>query len=148
VKYLVLVARLLIGGLFVYASVHKIVDPASFAQAIRNYQFLPVAWTNLVAVVLPWIEIAAGALLILGIQTRPSALVITALMAAFLVGLFHAYSAGLDIDCGCFSHDPNSPGRITALTLLRDSSLFIVCVFILIADRGRLSVLGGRGAEA
>jgi len=148
VKYLVLIARLVIGGLFVYASVHKIVDPASFSQAIRNYQFLPAEWTNLVAIILPWIEIIAGALLILGMQTRPSALVITALTAAFLVGLFHAYSTGLDIDCGCFSHHPNSSGRITLVTLIRDSSLLIVCVFILIADRGRLSVLGGRDAEA
>jgi len=148
VKYLVLLARLLIGGLFVYASVHKILDPASFGQAVRNYQFLPPAWTNLVAIVLPWIEIIAGALLILGFQTKPSALVITGLMAAFLVGLFHAYVIGLDINCGCFSHDLGSPGSITPLTLIRDSSLLIVCLFILVADRGSLSIRGRRAAEA
>jgi uncharacterized membrane protein YphA (DoxX/SURF4 family) len=147
-KYLVLLARLLIGGLFVYASVHKIGDPAQFAQAIRNYQFLPPGLTNLVALTLPWIEIIVGGFLILGIQTKPSALISTGLMAAFLVGLFHAYFAGLDIDCGCFSHDPASPGRITPLTLIRDSSLLIVALFILVADRGGFSLLGQKTGHA
>ncbi len=40
-KYLTLSARLLIGGLFIYASVHKIFDPLDFAA--RNSQLQPPA---------------------------------------------------------------------------------------------------------
>lgn len=143
-KYLVLAARLLIGGLFVYASFHKILDPAEFAQAIRNYQLGPVELTNLAAMILPWLELIAGALLIVGIQTRPSALITTCLLAVFLVGLYRAYFIGLDIACGCFSSAAASAGRIDAVTLVRDSSLFVISFLIVIGDRGEFSLLGRR----
>ena len=138
-KYLVLAARLLIGGLFVYASLHKIVDPAGFAQAIRNYQMLPPELSNLIALTLPWIEITTGGFLILGIQTRPAALIVSGLMAIFLVALFQAYFTGLDIHCGCFTSDPSSSGRISPLTLTRDTSLFVITTFIVVADGGDFS---------
>lgn len=147
-KYLVLAARLLIGGLFVYASFHKILDPADFAQAIRNYQLAPVELTNVAAVVLPWIELIAGALLILGIQTRPSAVITTCLLAVFLVGLYRAYFIGLDISCGCFSSASSSSGHIDALTLARDSMLFLISFVIVVADRGTFSVPSRRFAGA
>ena len=59
-KYLTLSARLLIGGLFIYASVHKIFDPLDFAASIRNYNILPASWSNMTAVILPWIELGVG----------------------------------------------------------------------------------------
>jgi len=139
-KYLVLAARLLIGGLFVYASLHKIVDPEGFAQAVRNYQMVPPGLSNLIALILPWIEITTGGFLILGIQTRPAALIVSGLMAIFLVALFQAYFNGLDIHCGCFSSDPSSSGSISPLTLTRDASLFVIAAFILVADGGDFSV--------
>ncbi len=139
-KYLVLLARLLTGGIFIYASIHKIMDPADFAEAVRNYQMIPAHWSNFIAIVLPWIEIIVGAFLILGIQNRPSALVVTGMMAVFIVALSYAYATGLDINCGCFSTNPSSEGRITALTLMRDSSLILVALFILIWDRGHFSL--------
>lgn len=147
-KYLVLAARLIIGGVFVYASVHKILDPADFAQAIRNYQLAPAALTNLAAIVLPWLELIAGSLLILGVQTRSSAVVTTCLLAVFLVGLYRAYFIGLDIACGCFTSASNSAGRIDVLTLTRDSILFLVSLFVVVADQGAFGLLGRRFAGA
>ncbi|MCA1961106.1 MAG: DoxX family membrane protein [Desulfomonile sp.] len=148
VAYLVLAARFLIGALFIYASLHKILDPAEFAQAIRNYQLGPAELTNLAAMILPWLELIAGALLILGIQTRPSALITTCLLAVFLVGLYRAYFIGLDIACGCFSSAASSAGRIDALTLARDTTLFVISLFIVIRDRGEFSLLGWRRSGA
>jgi uncharacterized membrane protein YphA (DoxX/SURF4 family) len=147
-KYLLLAARLLIGGLFVYASVHKIVDPEAFAQSIRNYQMIPPEWTNISALILPWIELIAGVFLILGVLTKPSALITTSLMAIFLVALFYAYTMGLDIDCGCFTSDPSSPGRINALTLTRDSSFFLISFVILLWDRGSFSLMGSNAVSS
>jgi len=141
-KYLVLAARLFIGGLFIYASVYKIFDPAEFAQSIRNYLILPTAWTNIVGITLPWIEFVAGLLLILGIETAAAALIITGMLAVFLPALFYAYFTGLDIACGCFSAAANSAGKITILTLLRDSSLLLVVLFILVANRGHFQLIG------
>jgi len=141
-KYLTLAARLLIGSLFVYASVHKILDPAGFAIAVRNYLIIPPAWSNVVALTLPWVEISAGLFLIAGIQTKPSALLTTAMLGVFLAALIHAYAIGLDIDCGCFSSAGSSPGKIGIYHLVRDSALFLTSLFILLADRGEFSLPG------
>jgi putative oxidoreductase len=141
VKYLTFAARLLIGAIFIYASAYKIWAPAEFAASIRNYMILPVSWSNLAAVTLPWIELAAGALLILGIFTRPAALLTTGMLAVFLAAMIYAYSIGLDIDCGCFSSAASSQGKITLFNLVRDSTLVIISLFIVLADRGDLSVL-------
>jgi putative oxidoreductase len=140
VKYLALAARLLIGGLFIYASAYKIWAPAEFAASIRNYMILPVSWSNLAAVTLPWIELGAGALLILGVFTRPAALLTTSMLVVFLAAIIYAYSVGLDIDCGCFSSAASSQGRITLFDIFRDSILVMISLFTVLADRGDLSV--------
>ncbi|MBI5250023.1 MAG: DoxX family membrane protein [Desulfomonile tiedjei] len=139
-KYLTLAARLLIGALFVYASVHKILNPADFAVSVRNYMIIPPAWSNLVALTLPWVEIAAGAFLIAGIQIKPAALLTTGMLGVFLAAIIHAYSIGLDIDCGCFGSASTSAGKIGTYHLLRDGTLFLSSLFILLADRGEFSL--------
>ncbi|MGB6064849.1 MAG: MauE/DoxX family redox-associated membrane protein [Desulfomonilaceae bacterium] len=143
-KYLVLAARLFIGGLFIYASVYKIIDPTSFAASIRNYVIIPAAWSNIAALTLPWVEVLVGTFLILGIQTRPSALLTTGMLGLFLGALVYAYHIGLDIDCGCFSSAANSGGRIGITHIIRDAALVLVSFFILVSDRGNFSVLRHR----
>jgi putative oxidoreductase len=139
-KYFMLAARLIIGGIFIYASIHKILEPAQFAVAVRNYQLVPSAWTHLVALTLPWIEIGAGICLILGIQTRASALLTTGMLSVFLAAVVYAYAIGLDIDCGCFTSGAASKGRIDMLTIARDAGVLLISVFILAAERGDFSV--------
>ncbi len=140
-EYLTFLFRLFIGGLFVYASVYKILDPGAFAVSIRNYMILPPEWSNFTALTLPWIEIGAGVFLILGIQTRPSALITTGLLWVFLVAVIYAYSIDLDVDCGCFSSAQSSDGRIGPYHLARDSVLFLISLWIVIRDDGHFSIL-------
>jgi len=135
-KYLTVAARLVIGGLFVYASLHKIVDPVDFAASIRNYLIVPPAWSNILALTLPWIEFGAGGLLILGMQTRPAALLTTGMLGVFIGALIYAYSIGLDIDCGCFTSGAASTGKVSLYHLARDASLFLISLYILVMDRG------------
>ncbi|MFC1834716.1 MauE/DoxX family redox-associated membrane protein [Thermodesulfobacteriota bacterium] len=138
--YAALAFRLIIGGLFVYASIHKIMDPGSFAESVRNYMILPPSWSNLVALTLPWIELGVGAFLILGIQTRPSALITTFLLGVFLCTVVYAFSIGLDVDCGCFSSGQSSEGRIGFYHLVRDTALFLISLCILFLDKGHFSI--------
>lgn len=135
-KSYVIVARVIIGGLFILASMHKIVDPADFAMSIRNYLIVPAAWSNFLALVVPWIELGAGTLLILGIETKPCALLTTGMLGIFLGALVYAYSIGLDIDCGCFTTAASSAGRVGPYHLVRDSLLFLISLSILVGDRG------------
>ena len=69
-KTLLVVFRLVLGGLFVYAGVVKVLDPLDFAQDIRNYRLVGQALSFLAAVVLPWLEILAGVALAAGIWKR------------------------------------------------------------------------------
>ena len=101
-KPLLLVFRLVLGGLFVYAGVVKVVDPLGFAQDIRNYRLVGQAISFVAAVVLPWLEIVAGAFLIAGVWKRGAALVITGLLVFFIVLTLVTMARGLDVECGCF----------------------------------------------
>lgn len=102
-KRALLVARLLTGGTFLYASLGKIADPAGFAKAIDNYRLVPDAGLGLLAVVLPWVEALAGLLLILGVLSAGSALIVSVLSAVFAGAIASALVRGLDVSCGCFT---------------------------------------------
>lgn len=99
----VLVAfRVVLGGLFVYAGAVKIADPLDFAQDIRNYRLVGQALSFVAAVVLPWLEVLAGAFLVAGIWKRGAALVISGLLVFFIVLTLVTMARGIDVDCGCF----------------------------------------------
>jgi uncharacterized membrane protein YphA (DoxX/SURF4 family) len=101
-KWFNLLLRLVLGGLFVYAGVIKILDPAGFAKSISHFQILPHAQINLLAITLPWIEVLAGGLLIGGVWRRPSVLLIAGMLIVFIVAIGYAMHRGLNIECGCF----------------------------------------------
>ena len=71
-----LALRWLLGGLFVLASAHKIMDPAAFAKIIFGYDLFPAAAINLIAIILPYIELTAGLALITGVYPRAAAVIL------------------------------------------------------------------------
>ena len=95
------ILRLLVGGAFVVAGALKVADPAKFALDVSNYRLVPYELINLVAILLPWIEITAGLFVLAGIWLRAAALVITSLTVMFLVLIVSALARGLNIECGC-----------------------------------------------
>jgi len=101
-KTLLVVFRLVLGGLFVYAGIVKVLDPLDFAQDIRNYRLVGQALSFLAAVVLPWLEILAGVALAAGVWTRASALIISGLLVFFILLTLVTIARGLDVECGCF----------------------------------------------
>lgn len=100
--YLTMCSRLLVGGLFIYASYYKIIEPGSFAKSIWFYHLVPGSLINLMALILPWVEFIAGIFLILGVMYRGAALWMNVLLVVFIVALATTIARGIDIDCGCF----------------------------------------------
>jgi putative oxidoreductase len=99
-----LVLRVLLGGFFVYASLDKIASPAAFARIVYQWQVSGPVLSNVVAVTLPWIELLAGALLVLGVWRREAALVIALLLLVFLGSATSVLARGIDVEnCGCTS---------------------------------------------
>jgi putative oxidoreductase len=94
--------RLAVGGAFVAAGVLKIADPAKFALDVDNYRLAPHAMINLIAILIPWIEVTAGSFVLAGIWLRAAALVITSLTVMFFFVIVSALARGLNIECGCF----------------------------------------------
>jgi uncharacterized membrane protein YphA (DoxX/SURF4 family) len=99
-----LALRLLLGAFFVYASLDKIASPAAFAKAVYQWQIGGPVPSNVVAVTLPWIELLAGLLLVVGAWRREAALVIALLLVVFILAAASVIARGIDVEnCGCVS---------------------------------------------
>ena len=101
-KYLLLTIRLFFGFVFIYASVTKISDPEGFAQAIYNYKLLPLFLVNILAIILPWIELTTGILLLFGVSVKENSAILNGLLIIFIIAIIISLFRGLDINCGCF----------------------------------------------
>jgi uncharacterized membrane protein YphA (DoxX/SURF4 family) len=122
--------RILLGGVFVWASWDKILDPTAFAQAIANYQMVSPALGNPAALILPWIELVCGVCLILNRWTRGSALICVLLLVVFMGALGYNIHRGMDIGCGCFTLDEKSPGNMW-LYMARDAVFLAIAVAVM-----------------
>ena len=120
--------RWILGIIFIYSSLDKLQHPVDFAQAVVNYQILPVIFVNLVAIILPWLELVCGILLVIGIYKRGSLLIINVLLTVFFAAIAVTLFRGLEIGCGCFSVS-NGEDTIGVSYLLRDSVLIGMGIF-------------------
>jgi len=125
-RWLVFLCRLAVGGVFVYASWNKLLDPQAFAEAVHNYRLVPFALLHPWAHFLPVVELLAGAALILGVLRRGAALTLAGLTALFIAAIATALARGLDISCGCFNTD--SGHGVGVGLLLRDLVLLAACL--------------------
>jgi uncharacterized membrane protein YphA (DoxX/SURF4 family) len=99
-----------------------------FAMAIDSYKMLPIFAVQLMAQVLPWFELALGALLIAGVAVRWIGLVTSGLLLVFIGAMARAKMLGLEINCGCFGNNE----KLGAMTLVRDSSLLVLALAVTI----------------
>jgi putative oxidoreductase len=95
------VLEVVLGGLFFYAGLQKVLHFHEFAEAVLAYQLLPETLVGLAVAGLPWLEIAAGLGLVAGFKRRSCLLLLTGLVAVFLAVIFVTMARGLNIDCGC-----------------------------------------------
>ena len=100
-NYLILIVRVLLGAVFLWASFDKIMDPSKFARDIANYHIIPFGLENIIAIVLPWLEFFIGSALILGLLVDGAVLLSGILLIAFNVLIAQAMLRGFNIDCGC-----------------------------------------------
>ena len=134
-RIVLLVLRIALGAIFIYAGYVKLKDPWQlFAAGVASYEVLPIRAVEIVARTLPWFEVAIGVVMISGYFFRTSTTIITAMLAVFFTLIVRAYLQGKEINCGCFGgNEPISP-----LTRLRDGSMLAGSLFLCVmAWRGR-----------
>jgi uncharacterized membrane protein YphA (DoxX/SURF4 family) len=99
-----------------------------FAMAIDSYKMLPISAVQLMAQVLPWLELVLGIFLIAGIGLRVIGTITSGLLLVFIGAMTRAKILGLEINCGCFGNNE----KLGAATLIRDSSLLVLALAVTI----------------
>jgi len=108
---------------------------------------LPTDIAHLIGYALPWLEVALGILLIIGLTTRLAAIAGTAVMIIFIAAIISVWARGILIDCGCFGGggeiDPSKAAEARQaylIEILRDLGLALSGIYLYFFPYGRLSI--------
>lgn len=140
--YVVLFSRIVLGTVFIIASLDKIIAPDAFAANILAYKILPYAMVNMFALLLPWIELLCGVFLLAGVLVRPSSFIISSLLVVFVIAIVAALAQDLKIDCGCFGKDHATP--IGWDRVLEDIGLLFLGIHLVVFPFSKWSIEGLR----
>jgi uncharacterized membrane protein YphA (DoxX/SURF4 family) len=139
-RAVILIGRLVLGGIFLYAGYAKVFLPnmnphppikialSLFAMQVDSYQMLPPWAVNFVAHTLPFAEIALGLLLLIGWQLRIWGTLTSLIILGFFAAVVRSYALGLQINCGCFAN----PEPLTKMTVVRDGLLATLALLMTI----------------
>jgi uncharacterized membrane protein YphA (DoxX/SURF4 family) len=138
---LIVCCRLLVGIVFLVAGALKIGDHQGMMSAMNAYEIRPAWFLSPFACLLPILEIATGAMLILGLFMRFSGALASTLLLFFLIGLIQAKTRGLEIDCGCFAIGGSSPKQgIPWWDIVRDVGLLAASAYVVWKPTGPAAV--------
>jgi uncharacterized membrane protein YphA (DoxX/SURF4 family) len=135
-------ARWLLGAVFVYLGLSKALHPAEFLKLVRQYDLvqnsLPL---NSIAAFLPWFEVFCGLLLLAGIAVRGTAVLLITMLVPFTVVVFrralaiqaiqHIPFCAVKFDCGC------GTGEVFICRKLLENFLLMAFACWLLAGYGR-----------
>ena len=131
-SWIELAARWILGLTFIYASLHKILAPADFAKIVYGYGLFPEIFINLIAIIIPFLELVAGFALIIGRYPRSAAITINGLLLAFIVVLTINLIRGHEFDCACFSTEQSGYSSSPKVTIARDIIYFILGLHVIL----------------
>lgn len=139
-----LAARLILGVALTYAGALKVGNLYASVMAVEAYQLPFPKWLiTLTGYAQPFVEIAVGLLLIVGMFTRIGAALGVLAMIIFIAGITWAWTQGLRIDCGCFS----AGGELSAdeetrylQDIIRDLGLMACGLWLMIRPTSVLAV--------
>ena len=125
------VLRVVLGSLFILSATSKLPHQVEFIDVVSSYHLLPESLAQFYGTILPWVELAVGCLLIVGLFSRYAAVACILMVASFIVANGTAvYSKAY---CGaCFGE---------LVTLKTSDALIIDIVIFLVA----LRILFNRG---
>jgi len=129
-SWIELAARWVLGATFIYASYSKILAPAAFAKIIYGYDLFPATLINLLAIILPFVELIAGMALIFGFYPRSAVLIVNVLLLAFIFSLSINIIRGHEFDCGCFVINADSQSTFSGPLLIRDLIYFALGIYV------------------
>jgi len=136
-SWLELASRWILGLTFIYASYNKILFPADFAKIIYGYDLFPNVLINLIAIILPFLELAAALALIIGVYPRSAVTIVNALLVAFIILLSINLIRGHEFNCGCFQLQNSENNVSSQTTIMRDIFYLALGLQVFFFDRYR-----------
>jgi uncharacterized membrane protein YphA (DoxX/SURF4 family) len=135
-------ARVGLAAVWLVSGLLKAMDPDQTYVAVRAYDVLPAVGVEVVAALLPWVELALGMLLLAGVGTRLVAALSAGLLVVFVAGVAQAWARGLSIDCGCFGGGGAvEPGETTYVQeLMRDAGFLLMAGWLVARPRTLLAL--------
>ena len=141
-EWLGTVARLVTGGVWIWAAVIKLPDPDQSVLAVRAYQLLPGESATTVGHLLPVLELVVGVCLVLGLLTRGAAVVSALMFVAFIIGIASVWARGITIDCGCFGGGGYDADAASSYPweIARDVGLLVLSAYLVWQGRTRIAL--------
>jgi len=142
VNVFTVLARWLLGVIFLYMGLSKALHPVDFLKLLRQYDLTQsLLLLNSLAAILPWFEVFCGLLLLTGIAVRGTALTLAVMLVPFTGVVLHRALllqaaqnipfCAVKFDCGCGAGE-----EFICRKLLENFLLIFVCLWLL-AGRGR-----------
>jgi uncharacterized membrane protein YphA (DoxX/SURF4 family) len=128
-----LAARLFLGAVWLYYSLPKLTQPEENVAAVRNFEILPSSLITTFAYTQPYLELALGLLLIIGLGTRLVAVLSGVLLLVYIGGIISLGARGIAINCGCGGNGGKVATGHTRYTLdvLRDLGYLLPALWLL-----------------
>lgn len=122
----------------------KVSDPNQTYIAVQAYDLLPAGVVSVVAGAVPFLELALGVLLLVGLGTRLVTVLSALVLLAFIGAVAQSWARGLSIDCGCFG----GGGQVSAgqtrypQEIARDIGFLALAGWLMVRPRTLLSLDG------
>ena len=134
----VLVARVLLGVVLIFAGASKVGHAADLASAIAGFRLLPPALIPPLALGLPYFELMLGAYLIAGLFTRTTAVVTCVQFVVYAAAIASAVVRHIPANCGCFG--PHDAATADWPHVAFDLGLAAIAAFIAYGAPGALAL--------
>ena len=93
---------------------------------------LPAAFINLIAIIVPFLEIIIGLALVIGFYPRSAAIILNGILMAYIIALTINLVRGHEFDCGCFAVGQSGYSSSSEVTLVRDIIYFVLGLQIIL----------------
>ena len=131
-----LISRVILGIIFIYASYSKILDPAAFSKNIHNFHITDnFVWVeNLVALILPWLEMIVGVFLIFGVFLEGATNITIGMLIFFIIIISQALFRGIDVHCGCYKTEVDAGVTDLRMELIKHigENCLLLCIAFII----------------
>lgn len=132
--------RFILGGLLVFAGILKIQDNTTLFETVAYIPWLSIGFKSLIIDLLPYVEIAAGSLLIFKIFDKVILPLNGLIYLSFLIFAIWGLSTGIEMDCGCFGDLDSSSfigsilGSEIGLKMVIRNSIFMLMIGFLFVN--------------